>query len=245
MRFLKCLNIISLCTVLYPFPLQAADPSLPDITPVRSALVTIVISNAQQQPLGSGQGFFIDNQPYVITNYHVMANPALLGAAGAVIRTRQGREYPILAVTAENRDADLVQLRVDIPESVMSFIPVSSDGPTASEPVFLLEETRPNVESVRSGIITKIEDIPPRGSVFHTTIFISPGLSGSPIINLQGVVVGVACGHSIDRKNIGFAISSDQLLQLKPQQSTSLADWFTQSAQRPTAAQETQTTPIY
>lgn len=243
MRFLKYFHIISLWTFLWPFPLQAANPSPPDITPVRSALVTVVIFNAQQQPLGSGQGFFIDNQPYVITNYHVMANPALLGAASAVVRTRQGREYPILAVTAENRDADLIQLRVDIPDSAISYIPVSSDGPTASEPVFLLEETRPNVESVRSGIITKIEDIPPRGSVFHTTIFISPGLSGSPIINLQGVVVGVACGHSIDGKNIGFAVSSDQLLQLKPQQNTALADWFTQSAQRPTAAQDTLNNP--
>jgi len=233
---------VGLCLLIlaWTVPAQAKENILKQITQVRPAVVTVIIYSKTKRPLGNGRGFFIDKKGHLITNYHVLSSPVLMGASSAYIRTSQGHEYQIKMVVAENREADLIKVLVDIPGNNIHFVKISNDGPKVAERVFVLGKSRSNVQNMNWGNISAITEMPPKGTVCQTTIIISPGLSGSPVFNTKAEVIGVACGHRIDEQNLSFAISSDQLLDLEPGKTAqTLSEWFQRFAEQPTAAQDT------
>ena len=204
---------------------------------VRSSVVTVVIYDKTKHPLGNGRGFFIDDQGHLITNYHVLSNPSLMGASSARIQTSQGHEYQIKMVVAEDREADLIKVLVDMPQKNIRFLKISEAGPIVEERVFVLGDFRSGKQKVHWGHVSAMEEMPPRGAVCQITVPIIPGLSGSPVINREGELVAVACGHDIEGQNLSYAIPTEQLLALKPKKNPeTLLHWFRKIAGQPNAA---------
>jgi tetratricopeptide (TPR) repeat protein len=218
----------------------AAKEGIPDqIAEFRPAVVTVILYNQQEQPIGSGHGFFVDEKGHLITSYHVLGGPVLMGAVDARVKTCHGHEYPVKTILAENRDCDLIMVSVEIPASEYTIVPVSNLGPQVNEPVYLMERVRSNLDKIQKGVISCIDELPFRGAVFQTTLSILPGLSGSAVFNQEAEVVGVARGHSIDGQNIGFGISSEQILEMVPlEKEQPLVVWFAEFAKSPTASRE-------
>jgi len=203
---------------------------------VRSSVVTVVIYDKTKHPLGNGRGFFIDNQGHLITNYHVLANPSLMGASSASIQTSQGHEYQITMVVAEDREVDLIKVLVDIPQKNVRSLKISEAGPIVEERVFVLGDFKSNKQEVLWGQVSAMEEMPPRGAVCQIPVPIIPGLSGSPVINREGELVAVACGHDIGGQNLSYAIPTEQLLALKPKKNPeNLSPWFQRIAGQPDA----------
>lgn len=210
------------------------------IRQARSGTVTVIVYDKNKQPLGNGRGFFIDRQGHLITNYHVLGSSALMGACSARIRTCQGREYPITMVVAENSEADLVKVVVDIPRKDIRFLKLSDVGPIVEERVFVLADFKSGAQQVHWGNITAMEDLSPRKTICRTTVSIRPGLSGSPVINREGEVVAIACGHDIEGQKLSYAIPTGPLpvLQAKTDHEP-LPGWFKRVAEQPDAVHRT------
>jgi tetratricopeptide (TPR) repeat protein len=67
---------------------------------------------------------------------------------------------------------------------------------------------------VTNGIVSAVRDIPGFGRIIQITAPISPGSSGSPVVNMQGQVIGVATLQITGGQSVNFAIPSDRIAQL-------------------------------
>jgi tetratricopeptide (TPR) repeat protein len=81
--------------------------------------------------------------------------------------------------------------------------------------------------SVTNGIVSAVRDIPTFGRIIQITAPISPGSSGSPVVNMQGQVIGVATLQITGGQSINFAIPSERISQLQSGALLSLAELVT------------------
>ena len=68
--------------------------------------------------------------------------------------------------------------------------------------------------TVSDGIVSAIRDIPDYGRIIQITAPISPGSSGSPVLNMQGEVIGIASFQMVEGQNLNFAIPSEKITSL-------------------------------
>lgn len=205
------------------------------VNKISPAIATVVVYNARHQVVNLGSGFFIDAYGHLITNYHVLD-----GQYAAEVKTADGNTYPVKLVIAENKTADLIKVLVDIPKEKFKWIKVTGDLPSIAEQVLVVGSPMGLEQTVSEGIVSSIRKIPSVGDFFQMSAPISPGSSGSPVINLNGQVIGVATFQFIRGQNLNFAVSGRSVLELKPTRpGLAMSLWtFNNSLQEPGLAEE-------
>jgi len=202
---------------------------------IRPAVVTVVVYDANRQVTSTGSGFFIDKRGHLITNYHVLD-----GSYAADVRTSDGKTYPIKLVVADNKSVDLIKVLVDIPRKLVKSIELSRNLPSIAEQVLVVGSPMGLEQTVSEGIVSSIREIPAMGNFFQMSAPISPGSSGSPVINLNGQVVGVATFQFSRGQNLNFAVAGESVLKLKPTgPALAISRWtFNASLEQPKLAEE-------
>jgi tetratricopeptide (TPR) repeat protein len=155
------------------------------------------------------------------------------------VRTSAGKSYRIKSVLAENKAADLLKLGVDIPPEEVSWIPMGDRAPEIAERVVVVGSPMGLEQTVSEGIVSSVRDLPPVGSVFQMSAPISPGSSGSPVVNVKGQVVGIATFQLVQGQNLNFAVSARQIMGMhKFGAPKSLSEWtLDHSGNQPRMAQ--------
>jgi tetratricopeptide (TPR) repeat protein len=69
-----------------------------------------------------------------------------------------------------------------------------------------------------------VRDIPTFGRIIQITAAISAGSSGSPVVNMQGQVIGIATLQVTGGQSVNFAIPSERITQLQVASLVSLSD---------------------
>jgi tetratricopeptide (TPR) repeat protein len=156
-----------------------------------------------------GSGFFISQNGDVITNYHV-----LQGADSAEVKTLDGKTYLITHIVAEDEKSDIIRLSVDIPSKYVRPLSLSSTVPEVGERIIVYGSPLGLENTVSDGIVSAIREVPNYGKVVQITAPVSPGSSGSPVINMKGEVIGVATFQMIEGQNLNFAIPSERIANL-------------------------------
>lgn len=213
-----------------------ADTDLTELVKlIQPAVATVVVYDVNSNVANLGTGFFIDKTGILITNHHV-----LLGKFGAEVRTADGSTYPIKTVLAENQANDLIKVSVDIPAEKVHWLSVSAEPPLVAQHVVVVGSPMGLEQSVSDGIVSSVREIPGLGTFYQMSAPISPGSSGSPVVNLQGKVVGVATFQFLQGQNLNFAIAGNSILDLKNDKpGQSLSEWtFKQSNQKARLAEE-------
>ena len=205
------------------------------VNSIRPAVVTVVVYDANHRVTNIGSGFFIDKYGHLITNYHVLD-----GKYAAEIRTSDGQKYPIKLVVADNKEVDLIKVLVDIPRKKIKWLKVSKELPAIAEQIMVVGSPYGLEQTVSEGIVSSIREIPAVGEFFQMSAPISPGSSGSPVINLKGQVIGVATFQMVRGQNLNFAVAGKSIRKLKatgPALAISL--WtFNNSLKQPKLAEE-------
>ena len=216
-------------------PLAAGTELTSLVNKIRPAVVTVVVYDADQKVANIGSGFFIDKYGHLITNYHVLD-----GRYKAEVRTADGSTYPIKLVIADNRATDLVKVLVDIPRHKIKWVKTANRLPSIAEQIMVVGSPMGLEQTVSEGIVSSIREIPSVGEFFQMSAPISPGSSGSPVINLKGQVVGVATFQMVKGQNLNFAVSTKSVKKLKPVTAgMSLALWtFNNSLRQPGLAEK-------
>ncbi len=205
------------------------------VNKIRPAVVTVIVYDVNRQVTGIGSGFFIDKSGHLITNYHVLA-----GSYAAAVRTSDGKTYPIKLVVADNKSVDLVKVLVDIPRKEIKWIKLSRNLPAIAEQIMVVGSPMGLEQTVSEGIVSSIRKIPAVGDFFQMSAPISPGSSGSPVINLKGQVIGVATFQFLRGQNLNFAVAGESVLKLKPTgPALAISRWtFNNSLEQPKLAEE-------
>jgi tetratricopeptide (TPR) repeat protein len=190
------------------------------IKKVEPSIVVILTYNKEGKIIGQGTGFFINKEGDVITNHHV-----LQGASRAVARTPGEKEYPVNRIIAEDREGDLIRVSLDIPEEAVHPLPVIKTLPEVGERVIVIGTPLGLDKTVSEGIISAVREIPTFGKIIQVTAPISPGSSGSPVINMKGEVVGIATFFIVAGQNLNFAIPGERITRLTLHEGETLSEW--------------------
>jgi len=191
-------------------PLIAAEDTVKLVKNVKPAVVLIQTFDANSRPSGSGSGFFINNKGHIITNHHVIE-----GAYSATIKTSAGKEYPVQGIIAKDIEADIVKLSVNIPDANIVPLKLSTAIPSEGEDVIVIGNPLGLESTVSTGIVSAVRDIPAFGKILQITAPVSPGSSGSPVLNTKGEVIGIATFIATKGQNLNFAVPSDKIIALK------------------------------
>jgi len=191
-------------------PANAAEDTVRLVKNVKPAIVLIQTFDANSRLIGSGSGFFINNKGHIITNHHVIE-----GAYSATVKTSAGKEYPVEGITAKDIEADIVKLSVNIPDSNIVPLKLSTAIPSEGEDIIVIGNPLGFESTVSTGIVSAVRDIPAFGKILQITAPVSPGSSGSPVLNTKGEVIGIATLVVTKGQNLNFAIPSEKILALK------------------------------
>src|SRR5215471_11961104 len=148
----------------------------------------------KQKSISLGSGVIIDDEGYVLTNFHVVRR-----ASRIQVKLWDGREYDADPVVAtEGSDIALLKLRVKPGEKfkVIKFAP--DDDLLLGETVLALGIPYGLGGSVTKGILSSKNRRPSNGTEpldvedwLQTDAAINPGNSGGPLANLRGELIGV------------------------------------------------------
>ncbi len=219
---MKCLKIIILFFLLIFFAnarFVFAQDDLPDLVKrIKPSAVAIETFGAKGEKLSRGSGFFIANDR-VVTNLHVVQN-----ATRAEIHLANGKVFPVKGVVATDGEGDLAILNVDVPANQAVPIPMDRTTPREGESIVVIGNPFGLEGSVSNGIVSAVREIPGYGKIIQITAPISPGSSGSPVVNMRGEVIGVATLQAAEGQSLNFAVPSERVAQMKSSTVQTFAD---------------------
>ena len=163
---------------------------------------------------GSGSGFIIDREGFILTNNHVVDS-----ADRIMITLADGRSFRADVVGVDPA-IDVALLRIpgaaDLPEAPLG----DSDALRVGEWVCAIGNPLGYVHSVTVGVVSfigrKLFD-PSLDDYIQTDAAINFGNSGGPLINARGEVIGINSAISSRASNIGFAVPINQAVEILPQ----------------------------
>ena len=162
---------------------------------------------------GSGSGFIVDSDGYILTNEHVIEDQPRLTVVfdnGARLTAR---------VIASDSTRDIALLKVT-PSRILTVLPFATSIREGEDVIALgypLGGDLRGSMTITKGIVSAFRSM--RGiSHIQTDAAINPGNSGGPLLNLNGEVVGMNTsvqrdiqGEDYFAQGIGFAIKFDVL----------------------------------
>lgn len=164
-------------------------------------------------PGGLGSGFFLNEDGYLITNFHVIEGETQISLDVYHQRENQieRRSYKQIRIVAMNKFGDLALLKVEdagAPKFAHVLIG-DSDSLAVGERVFAIGSPLGLERTVTEGIVSTTTRQLQGELYLQTTTQINPGNSGGPLFNLRGEAVGVTNMKVQMGEGIAFAIPMD------------------------------------
>jgi len=161
-------------------------------------------------PSALGSGFLINEDGFLLTNFHVVEGETQLSIevyhqkAGQLER----KTYKDVRIVAMNKFQDMTLLKIDDKDAPkFKYVTLgNADALSVGERVFAIGSPLGLERTVTEGILsTKTRQI--GGELYlQTTTAINPGNSGGPLFNLGGEVVGITNMKITFGEGLGFAI---------------------------------------
>jgi tetratricopeptide (TPR) repeat protein len=206
--------------ICLPWAICSEEEGLPSmIKRLEPSIVVLLTYNREGKFVGQGSGFFVNREGDVITNYHV-----LRGAGRAEVKMSDGSVYPVNKIVAEDEDGDLIRVSTNIPQNLVRPLPIHASFPEVGERIIVMGTPLGLERTVSDGIVSAVRDIPEFGKVIQVTAPISPGSSGSPVVSMNGEVIGVVSFFLMPGQNLNFAIPGDRIAKLVPGDGKTLSE---------------------
>ena len=197
----------------------ARADTVPDIVAkTKPAVVGIVTIDEKGSTKQLGTGFFISPNGQAVTSRHVVEGAASIAAVNI-----NGAIFPLERVVAQPAGVDLAILRfraTDVPFLTLGKSATAVEG----QKVIVIGNPTGLTGTVSDGIISAFRE---NRSLIQITAPISSGSSGSPVMDEDGQVIGVATLQIAEGQNLNFAVAVEEvsaaLKQLPHEQSSGAA----------------------
>jgi serine protease Do len=167
---------------------------------------------------GSGTGFVVDKNGYIITNHHV------IDKADRIKVKLSGEEIDYRArVIGFDTETDLAVIKIDTKQPLVPVQIGNSDSVQVGDWVIAIGSPFGLQATVTAGIVSAERtprDLPGANqfqNFLQTDAAINPGNSGGPLLNVRGEVIGVntmIATHSGSYEGIGFALPSNMAVKV-------------------------------
>lgn len=172
----------------------------------------IKVYNKNNELISTGSGFFIDKNGIGISCAHVFLN-----GSRAEVQTLDRTTYFIKSFEKLSVESDLAVFKIELPDSKMVSA-LTCDYLLANraigQEVFTIGNPFGYESTLSNGIISSLREVENYGKIIQTTVPISAGSSGSPLLNKLGKVIGVITFTILDGQNLNFAIDISQINML-------------------------------
>jgi serine protease Do len=161
-------------------------------------------------PGGLGSGFIINEDGFLLTNFHVIEGETQISVEVYHQKNEQldRKSYKQVRIIAINKFEDMALLRIEDKDAPkFKYLLMGSDDALAvGERVFAIGSPLGLERTVTEGILsTKTRQM--AGELYlQTTTQINPGNSGGPLFNMSGEVVGITNMKITFGEGLGFAI---------------------------------------
>jgi len=185
-----------------------------EVSPATVSLTVISVDDGKETKIGSGTGFIITEDGYIVTNQHVVVLADETVTTYYVTVVLPGDTEPVRAeVVGSDTQTDIAVLKVDTDKKLPCVKLGDSDLLQAGELAVVIGNALGSLDdSVTVGVISapsrEINRNGYRVEVIQTDASVNPGSSGGPLINSYGEVVGITNSKIITStsENVGFAI---------------------------------------
>jgi putative serine protease PepD len=200
----------------------------------RSAVVSIEVFDEEHNSIGTGSGFFVSNDGLLVTNYHVIEK-----ASSAVAKPASGEQLSIKGAVYFDRDNDLAVLptqgnkfpflalgnssKIEVGDHVAVIgNPLGLEG-SLSEGIISGKRDLTSARRALPTPVLSMEHYPPRRNFelpfdkpnwLQITAPISPGSSGSPVLDATGNVIGIATMVLRGGQSLNFAVPADVVIAM-------------------------------
>lgn len=181
------------------------------INDTKEASFVIYTFDEYGSPSGSGSGFFIDSEGTGITNYHV-----LNGAVKALIKMNDSTEIEIDKVLVSDEKWDIIKFSIkNTDNKKFKYLKFADKKPEQGDKVYNISAPMGLEQTVSDGLVSSIRK-DSHGDIIQITAPISPGSSGSALLNEDGDVIAVATftRNGGQNLNFGVVIEKDRLTAL-------------------------------
>jgi len=162
----------------------------------------------QPPTTGQASGVIVDEEGYIITNFHV-----LLNATRILVKLADGRHIEGVKVVGVDHLTDVALLKIDV-NGLNAAEWGDSDKLEVGDPVLAVGNPFGLARTVTAGIISAKERrniVPglPYQNFLQTDAAVNPGNSGGPLVDMDGRVVGINTAiFGQTYQGISFAIPS-------------------------------------
>ena len=206
---------------------QSAPPrkNIPAIAKAANgAVVSIVMSDKDGNPIAQGSGFLVSKDGVILTNYHVIAE-----GSSAVVKLPDGAFYVVDGVLAFDKARDVAIIKAH-GENFRTLTLGNSDRVQVGQEVVAIGNPLSLESTVSNGIVSSIRTIEDEGEKYlQVTAPISPGSSGGPLFNMAGEVIGITTMYIKGGENLNFAIPINDAKHLLLANSAKLRDFPNES----------------
>jgi serine protease Do len=163
---------------------------------------------------GMGTGIVIDEQGYIVTNYHVVE-----GVERIQVSTHRG-ETVIGRLVAHDPRTDLAIVKINLSQPLPTIRVGTSSDLMLGEPVIAIGNAYGYPHTITRGIISQlhrpvqISDEQKYTDLIQTDASINPGNSGGPLLNIEGDLIGINVAVRVGAQGIGFAVPIDQAIDV-------------------------------
>ena len=169
------------------------------------AVVRIAVKDKTGRQVGTGSGFLISADGYVVTNYHVIRK-----AWSATVVTSDKKKMPVLGYAGVVPEHDLALIRVN--GKGLPFLAIApGDRPKVGTKVCAIGYPLGLPCTLSEGIVSGQPKLPIAGKpieLIQTTAAISPGSSGGPLLTGYGrvLVQGVTSGTVLQGQSLNMVL---------------------------------------
>jgi S1-C subfamily serine protease len=175
----------------------------------RPAVYLIALMDEDGKNSGSGTGFLISPDGLLVTNEHVIH-----GAKTMIAKAENGGLFPIREVIAVDSANDLALLQLDGKD--LPCLSLATEGTAEAGTRIAVIGSPLGLEGTLSeGIVSARRKLPgQKREVLQISAPISHGSSGSPVLDAQGRVVGVASFLLMEGQSLNFASPVEKIYPL-------------------------------
>ena len=170
-----------------------------------------------QMNSSTGSGFVLDQEGTIVTNFHVIEDETV----GTIVFSDR-TTTPITGYLGVWPEKDIALLKVECKPDKLHPLRLATSTPRQGERVAAFGSPLGLQQTMTDGICSAIREseelqtlipIEIDANLIQTNAPISPGNSGGPLVNMQGMVVGIntLCFNTLGGENLNFAVAIAEL----------------------------------